>query len=82
MHTSLELWLGYGHSLYWLCSVWTFLIEELTNEIKALEDVLREKEGKKIFFLSVFEMIVRVCVCVCAQYCGYLSVYMPSVLVF
>lgn len=46
--------------LYLLCCVWTFLTAELTNETRAVEDVLREKEGKKIYsayrvYLCMFE---------------------------
>lgn len=49
-HLASTLCLGYGSSFSWFCCVWTFLTEELTNETKALEDVLREKEGKLFFY--------------------------------
>lgn len=41
-----------------------FLIEELTNETKALEDVLREKEGKNVFFFFSVHGVMCVCVCI------------------
>lgn len=59
-HLAWTLWLGYGPALSLLCCLWTFLTEELANETKALEDVLREKEGNNSVY-SAHGLIVCVC---------------------
>ena len=56
------VWLGYEPALLLLCCVWTFLTAELTIESKALEDVLREKEGKGFFLLLIGLLCVLTCV--------------------
>lgn len=63
VHTSPELSSsGYGPVLslpYW---VWMFLTGKLTNQTRAIEDVLREKEGKKnsrvVFLLTGLNVYV------------------------